>query len=461
MNNASNKLRYASGWEKPKGSYHAHFDCFSGAAGDMLLASCLDVSEKQEELLHHVRFCLEKGFPDLAGDFEISTKRVWRSKTGSIAGLHVTVDSKYNHAPAPVPKRADEDHQSLHSEHTHSHEHGHGCDTDGSPKGAHEHNHDHGHQHQHHHEHSHDPNDNTDTDESKSHSHSHEQDHSHEHEHSHEDKLTGNTPEVQHGKDKQSHNHSHEHSHGHSHGHSHEDTSAGTTPEAKHIKEKASRDHSHDHNHGHSHGHSNDSAAGEDTEDGPLRNLPQIRSLLEASPDEYIKPWVRTMALRAFVALAEAEAATHGASSKDAVHFHEVGAIDSIVDTVGTLIALEALGVETVSCSRLPLGEGTCWTMHGLLPVPAPATLRLLVDMPTCPGPPGTTGELVTPTGAALLRALTLLSGDGSTKTSPIMGRPPSFTLRAVGIGAGTKDFVKHPNIVRLMLGDTIVPTKS
>ena len=165
--------------------------------------------------------------------------------------------------------------------------------------------------------------------------------------------------------------------------------------------------------------------------------------------------------MRAFEALAEAEAATHGASSKDAVHFHEVGAIDSIVDTVGTLIALEALGVTTVSCSRLPLGEGTCWTMHGLLPVPAPATLRLLCDMPTCPGPPGTTGELVTPTGAALLRALTLLNEDNQGAGASILGRPPSFTLRKVGIGAGTKDFEKHPNVVRLMLGDTIVPKKS
>ena len=79
-----------------------------------------------------------------------------------------------------------------------------------------------------------------------------------------------------------------------------------------------------------------------------------------------------------------AEAQTHGAASINDVHFHEVGAVDSIVDTVGTLIALEGLGVVSVSCSRLPLGEGSVWTDHGLLPVPAPATLRLLVDMPVC-----------------------------------------------------------------------------
>ena len=75
---------------------------------------------------------------------------------------------------------------------------------------------------------------------------------------------------------------------------------------------------------------------------------------------------------------------THGSESIDDVHFHEVGAIDSIVDTVGTCIALHCLGVTSVSCSRLPVGEGSVWTDHGLLPVPAPATLRLLVDMPVC-----------------------------------------------------------------------------
>lgn len=97
-----------------------------------------------------------------------------------------------------------------------------------------------------------------------------------------------------------------------------------------------------------------------------------------------------------------AEAATHGASSIDAVYFHEVGAVDSFVDTVGTLLALYCLNVTSVYCSRLPIGEGNVWTAHGCLPVPAPATLRLLVDMPTCPGPMGVvTGELVTPTGAA------------------------------------------------------------
>ena len=117
-------------------------------------------------------------------------------------------------------------------------------------------------------------------------------------------------------------------------------------------------------------------------------------------------------------------------------------------DTVGTLIALHALGVTSVSISKLPLGEGMVWTDHGQLPIPAPATLRLLIGMPTCRGPPGVTGELVTPTGAALLRALTL------EVALKLKGRPPDdFVLKQVGIGAGTKNFDKHPNILRLMLG--------
>ena len=176
---------------------------------------------------------------------------------------------------------------------------------------------------------------------------------------------------------------------------------------------------------------------------------------------------------------------THGASDINSVHFHEVGAIDSIVDTVGTLLALYHLNVDLgdveeeedggtitntttrrccVTCSRLPLGEGTVWTDHGLLPVPAPATMRLMVGMPTCPGPRGVTGELVTPTAAALLRVLTgvhHLKEEGNEikegsfwRPQQVAGRPPNFTPRAVGIGAGTKDFEKHANILRLVLGD-------
>ena len=136
-------------------------------------------------------------------------------------------------------------------------------------------------------------------------------------------------------------------------------------------------------------------------------------------------------------------------------------------------MALEYLSVSTVSCSRLPISEGSVWTDHGQLPVPAFATMRLLIGMKTCQGPGennGTiTGELVTPTAAALLRVLSGVadfenekkkkqdSGKAGSSISVRVGRPPVFTPRAVGIGAGTKDFIKHPNVIRLILGNETI----
>lgn len=192
--------------------------------------------------------------------------------------------------------------------------------------------------------------------------------------------------------------------------------------------------------------------------------------MLRNANSAHIPPIVASLAIAAFTELARAEMLTHGATDLDSVHFHEVGAVDSIVDTVGTLLALHHLGVElgdvddsskrcSVTCSRLPMGEGTVWTDHGLLPVPAPATMRLMVGMPTCPGPKGVTGELVTPTAAALLRVLTGVhlkdeQVDDYWQPKQVAGRAPYLTPRAVGIGAGTKNFAEHANILRLVLGD-------
>ena len=238
------------------------------------------------------------------------------------------------------------------------------------------------------------------------------------------------------------HDHEHHHHHNHSHDHNHE-TTTGT----------AAASHTHDPDHHIStsqgnvkssiHQHSHDNAACNDR----LRNLPEIRDMLMKASELYIPKWVRDHAIAAFTELAKAEAAVHGATSMDDVHFHEVGAIDSIVDTVGTLLALHHLNVTSLSCSRLPLGEGMVSTAHGILPVPAPATLRLMAGMPITSGPPGRTGELVTPTAASLLRVLVHRPHDG---------RSPNMTLSKVGIGAGTKDFVNHPNIIRLLIGEKI-----
>jgi len=149
---------------------------------------------------------------------------------------------------------------------------------------------------------------------------------------------------------------------------------------------------------------------------------------------------VRERAKQVFTRLAEAEAEVHG-STVQKVHFHEVGAVDAIVDIAGSLLGLDALGVGRVSASELPLGGGSVDSQHGRIPVPAPATALLLRGVPVRGGP--VAAELVTPTGAALLRTLVGEWGD-----------PPAFRLDAVGTGAGTREFPDHPNILRLLIGE-------
>jgi len=205
------------------------------------------------------------------------------------------------------------------------------------------------------------------------------------------------------------------HDHGHDRGHDH------------------GRDRGHDHDHGHDHGH--------DDGRGPSRNLPTIVVMLERSS---LPPYVKSLASSAFSLLASAEALTHGASSPDDVHFHEVGAVDSIVDTVGTVAALYHLGVKTVSTSPLPMGKGRVWTEHGILPVPAPATLRLMEGLEICTGPPSAAGELCTPTGVALVRALVQALGRGLPEAG-------GLAVAGCGFGAGTKEF-DHPNVLRAVL---------
>jgi uncharacterized protein (TIGR00299 family) protein len=149
---------------------------------------------------------------------------------------------------------------------------------------------------------------------------------------------------------------------------------------------------------------------------------------------------VKETARRIFRRLAEAEARVHGVAIED-VHFHEVGAVDSIVDIVATAVCLEYLAVEQVYASSLPLGSGFVQTAHGRLPVPAPATADLLQGMALHGG--CGEGERVTPTGAAILAALVTRSGT----------RPDMTTLSRVGSGAGGRDFSDCPNILRAFLG--------
>ena len=167
------------------------------------------------------------------------------------------------------------------------------------------------------------------------------------------------------------------------------------------------------------------------------RHLRQIREILERSP---VPEQVKERADRAFTAIATVEAALHG-TSVDKVHLHEVGAVDAILDVVGAIWGLSELGVSRVYFGTIALGDGFVKTAHGMLPVPAPATLRLLEGHAVNPGPPGT-GELTTPTGAALVSVLS----DGPP--------PPKYVPRRSGYGAGTKELPGRPNALRLILAE-------
>jgi uncharacterized protein (TIGR00299 family) protein len=174
----------------------------------------------------------------------------------------------------------------------------------------------------------------------------------------------------------------------------------------------------------------------QDHHDHHHRHLSHIREIIADSDlDDKIKD--RSTAI--FVRLAEAEARVHR-SSVEAVHFHEVGAMDAIIDVVGAVVGFSVLGIDKIFCSPLHVGGGTIECAHGTLPVPAPATAELIKGRPTYST--GVAGELLTPTGAAILT--TLASG---------FGPMPAMTIGQIGYGAGTAD-PGIPNLLRVAIGE-------
>jgi pyridinium-3,5-bisthiocarboxylic acid mononucleotide nickel chelatase len=171
-------------------------------------------------------------------------------------------------------------------------------------------------------------------------------------------------------------------------------------------------------------------------QDQAHRSWRDIRALHERAG---LPAQVREQASRVFHRLAEAEARVHGVAA-DTVHFHEAGGWDSIADVVAVCAALDCLGVTSMSCSAIALGAGRVAASHGDLPVPAPAVLEMSAGWRVLSGGQG---ELATPTGMALLTALSEESGD-----------VPAMSVRTVGVGAGTKDVPGRPNVVRVVLGD-------
>src|SRR5277367_894196 len=168
------------------------------------------------------------------------------------------------------------------------------------------------------------------------------------------------------------------------------------------------------------------------------RSLSAILEILEKSQ---LAPGVRERAAAIFRKLGEAEARVHDVPLEK-IHFHEVGAMDAIVDIVGACVGFHALGVGKFACSALNVGGGTVKMAHGVLPVPAPATANLLQGKPTYSN--GVQRELVTPTGAAIVATL-----------CDSFGPQPPMTVSAIGYGAGTADLEGQPNVLRIMIGES------
>ncbi len=241
------------------------------------------------------------------------------------------------------------------------------------------------------------------------HGHDHEDEHVHSHiKHAHSHIHSYSISHRQdHGRDQPQH-------HWHHHGHAYGDT------------QEREYEHEHEHQHGHQHSHTEQ------------RNLDDIIKLISNSD---LAPAIKQRSIDIFWRLARAEAKIHG-TVPERIHFHEVGAVDAIVDIVGAVTALYLLGIAKIIISPLPLGKGFVRCQHGLIPVPAPATMELLTGLQTYGSDHN--GETVTPTGAAILATM-----------AEACGTMPKLTIERIGYGSGTRDF-GVPNLLRAVLGTEI-----
>jgi uncharacterized protein (TIGR00299 family) protein len=172
-------------------------------------------------------------------------------------------------------------------------------------------------------------------------------------------------------------------------------------------------------------------------EESEHRFLPQVEEILGQG---ILTASQRELALRIFRKLAHAEATVHG-MPLDRVHFHEVGALDSIADIAGVAVALDVLGIERFTCRSVPTGTGTVKCAHGIMPIPAPGTAELLKGAPLAPS--SLKAELTTPTGAAILSTVVQEWSES-----------PVLTVERIGHGAGTRDFLEQPNLLRVFIGE-------
>jgi uncharacterized protein (TIGR00299 family) protein len=205
-----------------------------------------------------------------------------------------------------------------------------------------------------------------------------------------------------------------------------------------------SHDHSHEHSHSHDHEHSHEHSHGSDDGHGHSRNFAQISEMIHKST---LSDWVKQKSVAVFQRVANAEGKIHGMPPFE-VHFHEVGAVDSIVDIVGGCIALELLGKPRVRSGPVIEGTGFIMCAHGRFPIPAPATLNILAErgvaITQCDEP----NELITPTGAALIAEF-----------AEDFGPMRNLTPEKVGFGLGTRDCETRPNVLRAVLGKETTST--
>jgi uncharacterized protein (TIGR00299 family) protein len=212
----------------------------------------------------------------------------------------------------------------------------------------------------------------------------------------------------------------HKYADGHQHNHKHEDV------DHNHEHEHSDHHHKHEHSDHHEHSHHHSHRAYQD-----------IVKLIDGSQ---LSQKVKETSLNIFRKIGEAEGLIHGISLEK-VHFHEVGAVDSIIDIVGASILINKLEIQKIKSSPVCVGAGKVHIDHGIYPIPAPATLEILKGVPLQQS--NIKSELTTPTGAAIVSVL-----------SEEFCTVPSMTVQAVGYGAGTKDFEKHPNVLRVIIGE-------
>ncbi len=199
----------------------------------------------------------------------------------------------------------------------------------------------------------------------------------------------------------------------------------------------------HHHDHGHSHHNSDHSHDHEHHHHHHGRSMAEIRDIIYASA---LSGRVKRDSLKIFEKIAIAEAKIHH-STPEEIHFHEIGGVDSLIDICGVAWCLEYLEIEEIYCSALPHSTGWVDCAHGRMPIPAPATLEILVGAPWTPT--DLRGELVTPTGAGIVGAL-----------AQGFGPPPAFSMDKIGVGAGKKHLADRPNILRVVVGEKIEAQK-